>query len=178
MDTEEYISLFFPFRKPDFHQKGLESVWNTDDRMMMALIMTYRTEPQSMVMSFMRDYGEQYEWLVSVFKDWTFTLVTATLYYTDKDTLDEETLDLYRKGMASFEGNTPTYHLELRDHPTLVWDFHSLLLNIRILFSMALTDEKNPLRICKHCQRPFFAERTDAEYCSPGCREKHKKGKK
>ena len=178
MDTEDYISLFFPFRKPDFHKKGLESVWNSDDRMMMALIMTYRAEPQSMVMSFMRDYGEQYEWLVSVFKDWTFTLVTATLYYTDKDTLDEETLDLYRKGMASFEGNTPTYHLELRDHPTLVWDFHSLLLNIRILFSMALTDDKNPLRICKHCQRPFFAERTDAEYCSPDCRDKHKKGKK
>ena len=104
--------------------------------------------------------------------------MTATLYYTDKDTLDEETLDLYRKGMASFEGNTPTYHLELRDHPTLVWDFHSLLLNIRILFSMALTDDKNPLRICKHCQRPFFAERTDEEYCSPDCRDKHKKGKK
>ena len=54
-------------------------------------------------MSFMRDYGERYDWLVSAFKDWTFTLVTATLYYTDKDTLDEETLDLYRKGMASFE---------------------------------------------------------------------------
>ena len=80
--------------------------------------------------------------------------------------------------MASFEGNTPTYHLELRDHPTIVWDFHSLLLNIRILFSMALTDEENPLRICKHCQHPFFAEKADAEYCSLDCRNKHKKGKK
>ena len=175
MDTEDYISLFFPFRKPDFHKQGVESVWNTDDRMMMALIMTYQLEPQAMVMSFMRDYGEQYDWLVSVFKDWTFTLVTATLYYTDKDTLDEETLDLYRKGMASFEGNTPTYHLELREHPTLVWDFHSLLLNIKILFSMALTDEKNPLRICKQCQRPFLAAKADAEFCSPVCREQHKK---
>ena len=47
MDTEGYISLFFPFRKPDFHKKGVESVWNTDDRMMIALIMTYQLEPQA-----------------------------------------------------------------------------------------------------------------------------------
>lgn len=177
MDTEDYISLFFPFRKPDFHKKGVESVWNTNDRMMMALIMTYQVEPQAMVMSFMRDYGEQYDWLVSVFRDWTFTLVTATLYYADKDTLDETSLDLYRKGMAAFEGNTPTYHLELRDHPTLVWDFHSLLLNIKILFSLALTDEKNPLKLCRQCQKPFFASKADAEFCSPACRDKHKKEK-
>ena len=175
METEDYIRMFFPFREPDFQKQGVESVWNTDDRMMIALIMTYQLEPQAMVMSFMRDYGERYDWLVSAFKDWTFTLVTATLYYTDKDSLDEETLDLYRKGMASFEGNTPTYHLELREHPTLVWDFHSLMLNIRILFSMALTDEKNPLRICRQCQRPFLAAKADAEYCSATCREQHKK---
>ena len=175
METEDYIRLFFPFREPDFQKQGVESVWNTDDRMMIALIMTCQLEPQAMVMSFMRDYGERYDWLVSAFKDWTFTLVTATLYYTDKDSLDEETLDLYRKGMASFEGNTPTYHLELREHPTLVWDFHSLMLNIRILFSMALTDEKNPLRICRQCQRPFLAAKADAKYCSPECREQHKK---
>lgn len=177
MDTEDYIALFFPFRKPDFQKEGLESVWNTDDRMMMALIMTYQLEPQAMVMSSMRDYGERYDWLVSVFKDWTFTLMTATLYYADKDKLDEETLDLYRKGIAAFEGNTPTYHLELRERPTLVWDFHSLLLNIRILFSMVLTDEKNPLRICKQCQRPFLAAKADAEFCSPACRDRHSKGR-
>ena len=177
MDTEDYISLFFPFRKPDFHKKGVESVWNTDDRMMMALIMTYQLEPQAMVMSFMRDYGEQYEWLASVFRDWAFTLVTATLYEIDRERLDDMTLEIYRKGMAAFEGNTPTYHLELREHPTLVWDFHSLLLNIQLLFSMTLTDEKNPLKICHQCQRPFIAGKADAEYCSPACREQHKKEK-
>ena len=177
MDTENYISLFFPFRKPDFHKKGVESVWNTDDRMMIALIMTYQLEPQAMVMSFMRDYGEQYDWLASVFREWAFTLVTATLYYADREYLDETTLDLYRKGMAAFEGNTPTYHLELREHPTMVWDFHSLLLNVQFLFTSTLTDEKNPLKICRQCQRPFIAGKADAEYCSPACREQHKKEK-
>ena len=109
MDTEEYLGLFFPFIKPDFHKKGVESVWNTNDRMEMAVIMTY--------------------------------------------------------------------HQELREHPTLVWDFHSLLLNVQLLISMNMTDEKNPLKICHKCQRPFFASKADAKYCSPECRDKARKEK-
>lgn len=62
--------------------------------MMMALIMTYQLEPQATVMSFMRDYGEQYEWLASVFRDWAFTLVTATLYEIDRERLDDMTLEI------------------------------------------------------------------------------------
>ena len=130
-----------------------------------------------MVMSFMRDYGERYDWLVAVFRDWAFTFMTTFLYYTDKDTLDEETLDLYRKGMAAFYGNAPTYHIELRDRPTIVWDFHSLMLNIKLMFSFMLTDENTPLRLCRECARPFIAPRSISYFCSPVCREKHKKGK-
>ena len=130
-----------------------------------------------MVMSFMRDYGEQYDWLASVFRDWAFTLMTATLYEIDRDRLDPMTLSLYQKGLMAFDGNTPTYHLELREHPTLVWDFHSLLLNVQLLISMNMTDEKNPLKICHYCQRPFFASKADAKYCSPECRDKARKEK-
>ena len=101
METLDYLKLFFPFQIPEFSKDGVQSLWNTSDRMMIALAMTYHTEPQAMVMSFMRDYGERYDWLVSVFRDWAFTFMTTFLYYTDKDTLDEETLDLYRKGMAA-----------------------------------------------------------------------------
>ena len=59
----------------------------------------------------------------------------------------------------------------------MVWDFHSLLLNIQLLFSLTLTDDRNPLRLCRQCQRPFIAGKADAEYCSPACRDKHKKEK-
>ena len=37
--------------------------------MMIALAMTYQTEPQAIVMSFIRDYGERYDWLVAVIKE-------------------------------------------------------------------------------------------------------------
>ena len=174
METKEYIRLFFPFHAPDFSKKGVESVWNVSDRAMLPIMMTHRNDPQAMVMSFMRDYGEPYEWLASTIKDWTFTLITATLYYNDKDELDEETLDLYRKGMSAFEGNAPTYHLELRERPTMVWDFHSLMLNIKFLFSLMLTDENNPLQICKQCQKPFIASEATADFCSSSCNQKYK----
>ena len=174
METLDYLKLFFPFQMPDFSKDGVQSLWNTPDRMMIALAMTYQTEPQAMVMSFMRDYGERYEWLVSVIKEWTFMLITEYYYYDEEHPSDEETRDLYRKGMAAFDGNAPTYHIELRDRPTIVWDFHSLMLNIKLMFSFMLTDENAPLRLCRECAKPFIAPRANSYFCSPACREKHK----
>ena len=174
METLDYLKLFFPFQMPDFSKDGVQSLWNTSDRMMIALAMTYQTEPQAMVMSFMRDYGERYDWLVTVIKEWTFMLITEYYYYDEEHPTDEETRDLYRKGMAAFDGNAPTYHIELRDRPTIVWDFHSLMLNIKLMFSFMLTDENAPLRLCRECAKPFIAPRSNSYFCSPACREKHK----
>ena len=82
-------------------------------------------------MSLMRNYAERYDWLVTAFKDWAFTFFTAFLYYEDYDKTDEETPEMYRAGMEAFDGNAPSYHIEPREHPTLVWDFHSLMLGIQ-----------------------------------------------
>ena len=128
-----------------------------------------------MAMSFMRDYGEPYEWLESVFKDWAFVLFTTTFYYDRKEMPDAETLTLYRNALSTFEDNAPTYHLELRDKPSLVWDFHSLLLNIKMQIFLALTDANNPLKVCRKCGRPFIAAKPVEKYCSEDCRGKHKK---
>ena len=178
METLDYLKLFFPFQIPDFSKDGVQSLWNTSDRMMIALAMTYQTEPQAMVMSFMRDYGERYDWLVAVIKEWTFMLVTEYYYYDEEQPSDEEARDLYRKGMAAFDGNAPTYHIELRDRPTIVWDFHSLMLNIKLMFSFMLTDENAPLRLCRECAKPFIAPRSNSYFCSSVCREKHKNRRK
>lgn len=171
MDTEKYIAQFFPFEQPVFWKKGVESTWEETDKTMIALIMTFQTEPQAEVMSFIRNYGERYDWLVEVFRDWAFNFMTSFFYYHDQQYLDEDALRLFRKGMAAFEGNAPTYHIELREVPTLVWDFHSLMLGIKMLYSLALTDAKNPLRMCKNCQRAFIAQNGEQEFCSEQCRE-------
>ena len=175
LETEAYLKLFFPFNLPDFHKKGIESMWQVpgEDRLQAALIMTFCYDPQAKAMSFMRDYGERFDWLKEVFRDWAFTFTSAFLYYQDKDQLSQSTLDLYRRGIACFDGNAPSYHLELHDHTVMVWDFHSLLMAIKFMLSLSLTDAKNPLKMCEHCQRAFIAKRADARFCSPDCRKKH-----
>ena len=181
METLDYLRLFFPFQMPDIKKEGIDSIWNasTDgDKYLFPLLMTFRASPEAMTISFMRDYGERYDWLVTVMKEWAFMLITEYYYYDEEHPSDEETRDLYRKGMAAFDGNAPTYHMELRDRPTIVWDFHSLMLNIKLMFSFMLTDENTPLRLCRECAKPFIAPRSNSYFCSPACREKHKNKRK
>jgi len=174
MSTEDYLSLFFPFEQIDFTKKGIESSWNiNNDRTMMALAMTFSNEPQAMNMSFKREYAENYDWLLTQFKDWAFTLTASYLYYEDYEDADETTRDLYRQGMAAFGGIAPTYHIKLLEKPTIVWDFHSLLLGIQMMFSFILTDDKKLLRICKHCNKAYIAGHPNAAFCSPRCKNQY-----
>ena len=105
---------------------------------MIALAMTFRKEPQAQVMCFMRNYAERFDWLEQVFQDWSFTFLSSFLFYEDAENLDEDTRDIYRQGMAAFGGIAPSYHVELRERPTIVWDYHSLLLAIQMMFSFML----------------------------------------
>ncbi len=105
-------------------------------------------------------------------------LVTSVFYYMDYDRLDEAARNAYRMGMAAFGGIAPTYHIALLDKPTIVWDFHSLLLGIQMMFSFLLTDEKNPLRLCHNCQRAFLASRKDSLFCSPKCKRQFRERNK
>lgn len=173
LPTGEYTALFFPFKKLDISKKGKESQWSVTDRTMMALMMTMQDKPMAVNMSFQREYAERYDWLVRQFKDWAFAFCSSFLYYADYDKIDETTRDLYRQGMAAFGGVAPTYHITLMDKPTIVWDFHSLLLAVQMMFSFMLTDEKTPLRACKHCNKAFIASRPSAAFCSPQCKNKY-----
>ena len=170
----DYIRLFFPFAMPDFQKEGLEYIWESRDKDEIAMLLTFQNQPNAMSMTFLRNYGERYDWLCKVFKDWAFLMVATTFYMKDKDDLDLETLEIYRRAMISFDGNMPSYHVALWDEPTLVWDFHSLMANIRFMLSLMLTDEDAPLRLCGYCMKPFFADESGSEYCSEKCREQDK----
>jgi hypothetical protein len=174
MPVDEYAAWFFPFEKPDFSKAKGEAHWNVSgDREMLALAMTFGNDPLALNMSFQRDYAESYDWLAAQFKDWAFTFVSSYLYYEDYDKIDEATRDLYRKGMAAFGGIAPTYHIALLDKPTIVWDFYSLLLGTQMMFSFILTDDKKPLRCCRHCQKVFMAGHPNAVFCSHRCKNQY-----
>ncbi len=174
METEDYLALFYPFDQLDLVKKGIESRWSVSgDRTMVALTMTFAGEPMAKTMSFQREYAEAYDWVAQQFKDWAFTLTTSILYYNDYDLIDEDTRNLYRKGMAAFGGIAPSYHIELLDKPTIYWDFHSLLLGIQMMFSFLLVDGEKPLRLCKHCQKVFLSSRSNSAFCSPRCKNQY-----
>ncbi len=174
MSTEEYLALFFPFNKLDVVKRSVESLWNIEgDNMMMALAMTMSDRPMAVNMSFQRQYAESYEWMKQVFIDWAFNATTVFFYYNDKDTLDEDSKRLMQQSMRAFGGNAPSYHIELLEQPTLVWDFHSLLLGIQMMLSFMLTDKNNPMRICKKCSKFFVASRPSAVFCSPRCKNQY-----
>jgi hypothetical protein len=170
----EYVDLFFPFEKPDFLKTKDKAQWNiNEDRTMMALAMTFGDSPMAFKMCLQREYSERYDWLLTQFKDWAFTLYSSLLYYEDYDKVDETTRNLYRQGMAAFGGIAPTYHILLLDKPTIVWDFYSLLLGVQMMFSFALTEETKPLRACKHCQKVFMAGHPNAAFCSARCKNQY-----
>ena len=174
METEDYLALFYPFDQLDLVKKGIESRWSVSgDNMMVALTMTFASEPMAKTMSFQREYAEAYDWVAQQFKDWAFTLTTSILYYNDYDLIDEDTRNLYRKGMAAFGGIAPSYHIELLDKPTIYWDFHSLLLGIQMMFSFLLVDGEKPLRLCKHCQKVFLSSRSNSAFCSARCKNQY-----
>lgn len=174
MDVMDYLDYFFPFEKPDVIKRGVESSWTVhDDRTMLALMMTMMDQPTAINMSFQIEYSERFDWLVQAFTDWRFIFISTFLYYEDYDSLPEQTKELMRQSMAAFNGNIPSYHIALKKRPTIVWDFHSLMLSIHMLFSFMLTDENKPLRMCKHCQKAFVASRPTSAFCSPQCKNRY-----
>lgn len=174
VSTEDYLALFFPFDSPDIVKRGIESKWNIqNDRAMMALAMTMTDKPMAVNMSFQREYAERYEWIKQQFIDLSFTYLTSMLYYEDYDKMSLEQRQLMQQGIQAFDGIAPTYRIALLDKPTIVWDFHSLMLGIQMMFSFMLTDVEKPIRICKHCLQVFVARRPSALFCSPKCKNRY-----
>ena len=174
MKAEKYLDLFYPFDKLDLMIRGTNSLWNVNqDRMMQALMLTFSEQPMAMNMGFQRQYAERYDWLAAQFKDWAFHMLTTYFYYEDQSTMNDATKQTLEKSMAAFGGMAPTYHIALYEKPTIVWDFHSLLLGIQMMFSFMLTDEDKPLKLCKHCQKVFAASRQSSVFCSPRCKNQY-----
>ena len=90
METREYVSLFFPFSELDYWKEGHNSSLTLHDKTMIALMLSYKSSPQALIMSLMRDYAERYDWLIEVFKDWAFVSFASLIYYHDYDILTED----------------------------------------------------------------------------------------
>ena len=146
--TEQFLLNFFPFEKPHLMKSGKSYAWSVSgDNRLMALSATFSDDPLAVTLSFMPEYAERFDWIVTQLKDWMFLVTTCEFFYDPDYQLmanAEEQRTLLRQAMDAFSGNAPTYRITLFDDaPALVWDFHSLMLAITLVFSFMLTDTDN-----------------------------------
>ena len=173
LETEQFLDYFFPFQKLNLRKRGMKSVWEVEgDTDTIALMLTFSNEPEAMRMSFLKEYAEPVEWIAKALKDLTFPFITRKYFYEEADAFDADEKKLMAQGVAAFGGIAPTYRIALLDKPTIVWDFHSLLIGLQIMFSFMLAEDKTPLRMCPHCDTIFVAKRSNQRFCCDACRRK------
>ena len=171
--TEQFLDYFFPFKKLNLRKRGVEYTWEVEgDTDAMALAMTFASDPDAMSMSFQKEYAEPLDWIITALKDMTFPFITSKYFYEHGDAFDADEKKLMAQGVAAFGGIAPTYRIALLDKPTIVWDFHSLLIGLQMMFSFMLAEDKTPLRMCDSCDTIFVANRKTQRYCCDKCRRK------
>ena len=138
----------------------------------MALAMTFASDPDAMSISFQKEYAEPVEWIAKALKDLTFPFITSKYYYEHGDAFNADEKKLMAQGVAAFGGIAPTYRIALLDKPTIVWDFHSLLIGLQMMFSFMMAEDKTPLRMCDSCDTIFVATRKTQRFCCDACRRK------
>lgn len=173
METKQFLDYFYLFKKPLLRKRGVEYTWevegNTDA---IALELTFSSEPTAKRMSFQKEYAEPLDWIITALKDMTFPFITSKYFYEHGDAFDVDEKKLMAQGVAAFGGIAPTYRIALLDKPTIVWDFHSLLIGLQMMFSFMMAEDKTPLRMCDSCDAIFVANRKTQRYCCDKCRRK------
>jgi hypothetical protein len=174
LDTHDFTNRFFPFEELAYHKEKGEAIWVVQGgKDMLELAMAFNNAPMAVNMSVMRNYSEPYEWYARQLRGFAFTFFNVFFYYRDNDSAREEESEMLRKSMKTFGSTVPTYHIELQDKPMLYWDFSSLVSAIGMMLSLMITDEENPIHMCKHCTKLFVSTRSNAAFCSPTCKNRY-----
>ena len=143
METQAYTDLFFPFEKPTYRKEGDSVEWDIEgDIPLQALLLTFTgvDAPIAMQMSFLRSYAEDVEWLKNAFRSFAFNFLSVHYFYSTP--LSAEEKERARYAIDIFEGAAPTYHIALLESgPKIMWNFHSRLLGLQMMFSFTTTDQ-------------------------------------
>ncbi len=165
MKTKDYFELFFPFATNDQMSYTvtngkvvIESTFYLQEMLQQSSL-----NDQLIYSNF---YCEKVDWIVeyakrmySIFKKIFDKQNNAIQEFN----IEEDVIKYYFSGVP--------YKINMYGKkPEISWQPNSLKQAIDLSFGFMLCSEKNPLKICKHCGKVFYAKNPKAEYCSPQCR--------
>ena len=81
MNTDDYQKIFYPFHDLEKVRKNLEPDWDDHKQRKFWLMRNIAAnQPSTVRMSFMHEYAEPYDWVVTQFKDWAYMLTCCYFY--------------------------------------------------------------------------------------------------
>lgn len=160
METRDYLQAFQPFGIKQGQPKGGFVVPP-------ALIMGKALEYS---IAFSRNYAERTDWLCGLFRQfYTHFAACAAFHETDNPALKNAYADI----VSGFCEYGLGFQMKMDGKPTLVWDFNSLKMVLETVYGFLVSREDTPLRMCKHCEKVFFATHGRTEFCSGRCRNQY-----
>ncbi|MBR1432089.1 hypothetical protein [Ruminococcus sp.] len=146
VEVNEFAKQFFPLDNVDILDKI-----NKKGK----LRLNYRSPIYSTMFLRKYRYCEPLEWVKKYFK------------YMYSFTIGK------KSKMAEFIPPRLTFKIDDRNGLNLLCEYDSLKAMIDLAFAKAVTDDRKPLRTCKHCGKLFYATDIRSEFCSARCRNQY-----
>lgn len=165
MKTKDYFELFFPFATNDNISYTITN-GNVVIESKSDLQIMLEQLPLNNKLIYSSFYCEKVDWIIEYAKK--MYSIFKRIYDQQNSgvrefNIEKEVSKYYFSGvpyLINMYGNTPE----------ISWQPNSLKQAIDMSFGFMVCSEKNPLRICKHCGKVFYAKNPKAEYDSSQCR--------
>ena len=165
MKTKDYFELFFPFTTNDEMSYTvtngkvvIESTFYLQEMLQQSSL-----NNQLIYSNF---YCEKVDWIIEYAKK----MYSIFKKVFDKQNNDVQGFNIAENVIKYYFSGVPYIINMYGKTPEISWQPNSLKQAIDLSFGFMICSEKNPLKICKHCSKVFYAKNPKAEYCSPQCR--------
>lgn len=172
IDVKDYLELFLKCKKKQkvIIEKNSEgnielSVENEMNPIAMLNM------PAEYAVVFSRAYSECLVWIMHYAHTLYQTFEAIENYHKVQDGYTKQ---IYLNRIENFNPSKLACKIlmgdKVDDKPVIEWNFNSLKLAIETMVALNETSDRQTVKMCKHCGKPFASDNLKAEYCSPQCR--------
>ena len=113
-----------------------------------------------------RMYGEELSYIKDCFEKIFRHFAMASGIILDMATLQSDFSQFGLNGALN-------YRVTVGPRTQIIWGVDCLEDVLRLAYSLMVTSEKPPLRVCKNCQKVYYNTHTKSEFCGAKCRNQY-----